>query len=54
MLNEHEHQDSHRDRKSDERGGQEVTIIVNGRENSVEKGELAFDQLVALAFDSAV
>ena len=29
----------------------EVTIIVNGREKTVRKGELSFDDVVALAFD---
>lgn len=28
-----------------------VTIIVNGRQKSVEKGELTFDEVVALAFN---
>lgn len=28
-----------------------VTIIVNGRQRTVSKGELTFDEVVALAFD---
>lgn len=28
-----------------------VSIIVNGRERQVEKGELSFEDIVALAFD---
>ena len=35
-------------------GGREksIPIIVNGREKSVAKGELTFDEVVKLAFDS--
>ncbi|WNK00452.1 multiubiquitin domain-containing protein [Thalassospiraceae bacterium LMO-JJ14] len=29
----------------------EVTIIVNGREKSVPKGEITFNELIQLAFD---
>ena len=28
-----------------------VSIIVNGRERQVEKGELSFEDIIALAFD---
>lgn len=42
MLDEHEHRDDRCDKK--------ITIIVNGREKTVEKRKLTFDQLVALAF----
>lgn len=43
MLDAHEHRNDHCDK--------EITIVVNGREKTVEKRELTFDQLVALAFD---
>lgn len=35
-------------------GGREksITIIVNGREKTVTKGELTFDEVVKLAFDN--
>jgi len=57
--NEHEHEDDRGrsrgdgrgDRDQDDRRDKEVTIVVNGREKTVEKGDLTFDQLVALAFD---
>ncbi|WP_316347328.1 multiubiquitin domain-containing protein [Desulfuromonas acetoxidans] len=29
-----------------------ITIIVNGQQEDVEKGELTFDEIVALAFDN--
>ena len=59
MQREHEHEVDRSHRKGDERGDEdrgdhrdkEITIVVNGREKKVEKGELTFDQLVALAFD---
>lgn len=59
MLDETKDQDDREHRKSGESGGQnrddrrdkEIMIVVNGREKTVEKGELTFDQLVALAFD---
>lgn len=52
--NEHEHEHDHGrgDNDRDNRRDKEVTIIVNGREKTIEKGELTFDQIVALAFDN--
>ena len=38
-----------RDRDRDDRRDKKVTIVVNGREKTAEKGEVTFDQLVALA-----
>jgi hypothetical protein len=32
--------------------GYEVNIIVNGRQKTVDREELSFDEVVALAFDS--
>jgi len=51
MQQEHEHQDDRGRGDRDGRRDKEVTIVVNGREKSVEKGALTFDELVALAFD---
>lgn len=53
MQQEHEHEIDHGHGNMDrgDRQSKEVTIIVNGREKVVEKGELTFDQVVALAFD---
>ena len=59
MQREHEHEDDRDrgrggergDRDQDDRRDKEVSIVVNGREKTVEKGTLTFDQLVALAFD---
>ncbi len=54
MRQEHEHEGD-RGLSDKDRGShhdKEVTIVVNGREKTVEKGELTFDQLVALAFDN--
>ncbi len=45
MSNENEHLDK------DEHHEKNVTIIVNGREKVVPKGDISFAQLVALAFD---
>lgn len=40
--------------RSSPNGGhdREITIIVNGREKTVTKGELSFDEVVKLAFDN--
>lgn len=35
----------------DKKDAKEVTIVVNGRSRTVEKGELTFNEVVALAFD---
>ena len=35
-----------------EQKDKEITIVVNGRKKVVAKGELSFDELVALAFDN--
>ncbi len=52
MQFEHEHQyERGRGKDRGDRHDMEVTIVVNGREKTVEKGDLTFDQLVALAFD---
>ena len=59
MQQEHEHEDDRGRGRGGGRGDKDrgdhhdkqVTIVVNGREKTVEKGELTFDQLVALAFD---
>lgn len=44
---EHEHNDEGHGHKKEE-----YTIIVNGREKTVPKKELSFDEIVALAFDN--
>lgn len=38
-------------REKSNRPKREITIIVNGREKTVRKKELTFDELVALAFE---
>jgi len=43
---EHEHKDE------DHGNTKEYSIIVNGREKTVTKKELSFDEIVALAFDN--
>ena len=51
MKHHHEHKPEHGDKdhgRPDEKG---FSIIVNGREKTVEDEELTFDQVVALAFD---
>ena len=58
MQQEHKHDEIrrqvevHGDKDGDDWGPGGITIIVNGREKSIEKmEELTFDQLVSLAFD---
>ena len=56
MQHEHE-RGRRRDGKCDgdeleDRRNREITIIVNGREKTVEGREVTFDQIVVLAFDN--
>jgi hypothetical protein len=57
MQQEHVHENDRGhpgggDKDRDKDHDKEVTIVVNGREKTVEKGAtLTFDQIVALAFD---
>lgn len=46
--------ESAKDQKHEEKCGKpkEIEIIVNGRPKKVEKGELSFEEIVALAFDN--
>ena len=51
MKHHHEHKPEHGDKdhgRPDEKG---FSIVVNGREKTVEDEELTFDRVVALAFD---
>lgn len=47
-----EREDDRARRDRDDDCDLDITIIVNGREKTVERGRLTFDQIVALAFDN--
>lgn len=38
--------------REEEKKAKEVTVVVNGRRKVVEKGELSFSEIIALAFEN--
>lgn len=51
MQHEYEHDHSYDDKEHSAHQDKGFSIIINGREKTVEKEELTFDEVVALAFD---
>lgn len=52
MQHRHDHKPKNGDKYPENPGDKRFSIIVNGRERTVENEELTFDRVVALAFDN--
>lgn len=51
MTHDHQHKPEHGDKDHERPDKKGFSIIVNGREKTVEDEELTFEQVVTLAFD---